>query len=94
MFLPSLFHQNRDRGRQPVAWLLSSEASIPERRPGTFRETEVPSMITVPCLDKVFGYQPVSSYNVTMTTKRQALGDAESAGCSLRLWVLCCKICF
>lgn len=31
-------------------------------------------MITVPCLDKVVGYQPVSNCDVTMTTKRQVLG--------------------
>ena len=45
-------------------------------------------MITVPCLGKLVGYQPVSSCHITMTTKRQALEDAELADCSFRLWVL------
>lgn len=31
-------------------------------------------MITISCLDKVVGYQPVSSCDVTMITNRQVLG--------------------
>lgn len=41
-FLPSHFRQNRKRGCHPVLWWLSLEVSVPERKPGTLGETELP----------------------------------------------------
>lgn len=89
LFLPSHFCQNRKRGCHPVLWWLSLEVSVPERKPGTLGETEVPLYDYCPLTEQAgWVYQPVSSCHITMTTKRQAPEDAELADCSFRLWVL------